>query len=620
MADSSTASTPISSSFPTYPALDVPRPPSVDGISSRMTDITSQDGDNSITLPPAGGAVQPPSSRRGPPPTRLSTGNSNPLRPASSSSRLSRISRTHVPSLTPQAFFRPMSSQRLQAHRRPSQVPLDTNIDTAEGAEDEESLNRRSLISASTVRLGAHAVESEVPPSRGTEFTDPVTPDRNTSNASPTGNTTIRSLGESVKLLHEREKSAPERLAINKTIKTGSLHDPPQRSPLSFRSGLLSLHGKSEEAPRPDSRSHERLSSLESSSPRSMKKHQSSPPPRDLGKNYEYFTGNTVFWGRGRFQNSRDKPVNIATGIIIVLPVALFFAFSAPWLWHHVSPAIPIVFAYVFYVCFSSFVHASVVDPGIIPRNLHPLPTTDPAADPLALGPPTNDWVMIKLATSEVDAMVVPVKFCKTCNIWRPPRCFHCRVCDNCVETLDHHCVWLNNCVGRRNYRYFFSFVSSGTILALFLFGASLAHVLLYQTREHVSFGESINKWRVPFAMVIYGILAAPYPAALLIYHLFLMGRGETTREYLNSHKFAKQDRLRPFTQGSTLRNWIAVLLRPRPPTYLQFKKPYQQGDQRFATQKRKYLAKDLESQAGMEMQVVERNSASTRPNTQNQS
>jgi palmitoyltransferase ZDHHC9/14/18 len=217
----------------------------------------------------------------------------------------------------------------LQAHRRPSQVPQDTNIDTAEGTEDEEGLNRRSLISASTVRLGAYAVEPEVPPSRGTEFTDPVVSDRNTSNASPTGNTTIRSLGESVKLLHERDKKpAPDRLTISKTIKTGSLHDPPQKSPLSFRSGFLSIHGKNEETLRPDSRSHERLSSVASSSPRSMKAHQSSEPPQNLGKNYEYFTGNTVFWGSGRFQNSRDKPVNIATGFLIVLPVALFFAFS----------------------------------------------------------------------------------------------------------------------------------------------------------------------------------------------------------------------------------------------------------------------------------------------------
>lgn len=233
------------------------------------------------------------------------------------------------------------------------------------------------------------------------------------------------------------------------------------------------------------------------------------------------------------------------------------------------------------------------------------MPPTDPSEDPLAVGPPTNDWVMVKLATSDVAAMDVPVKYCKTCSIWRPPRCYHCRVCDNCVETLDHHCVWLNNCVGRRNYRYFFAFVSTSTILALFLIGACLAHILVYMTRENISFGSSIDKLRVPWAMVLYGAVAGPYPASLWVYHLFLVGRGETTREYLNSHKFVKADRHRPFTQGNFLRNWISVLLRPRPPTFMQFKHPYEEGDQRLSTQKRKHRARDVESQAGIEMQHV---------------
>jgi palmitoyltransferase ZDHHC9/14/18 len=105
--------------------------------------------------------------------------------------------------------------------------------------------------------------------------------------------------------------------------------------------------------------------------------------------------------------------------------------------------------------------------------------------------------------------------------------------------------------------------------------------------------------------MVIYGIIAVPYPTSLWAYHLFLVGRGETTREYLNSHKFQKQDRHRPFTQGSVLTNWIAVLGRPRPPTYMQFKRPYEEGDQRYAMQKRKYLPRDVESQTGIEMQNV---------------
>ena len=212
---------------------------------------------------------------------------------------------------------------------------------------------------------------------------------------------------------------------------------------------------------------------------------------------------------------------------------------------------------------------------------------------------------MVKLAHKS-GAMDVPVKYCKTCNIWRPPRCYHCRVCDNCIETLDHHCVWLNNCVGRRNYRYFFSFISFGTILALFLLGASLAHIIVYQKQQGISFNESISKWRAPFAMVIYGAVAAPYPASLWGYHFFLMGRGETTREYISAHKLRKADRHRPYTQGNFFRNWITVLGRPRAPTYLEFKKAYVQGDQRLAPVKRKLWRRDVEAQSGtIEMQNV---------------
>ena len=240
------------------------------------------------------------------------------------------------------------------------------------------------------------------------------------------------------------------------------------------------------------------------------------------------------------------------------------------------------------------------------------MPPADDSEDPLTLGPPTNDWTMIKHAgssSSEPAAMDVPTKYCKTCSIWRPPRCYHCRVCDNCVETLDHHCVWLNNCVGRRNYRYFLTFVSSGTILGLFLLAASLGHCLAYRTQHGISFGKAIDINRVPFAMFIFGVVATPYPASLWLYHLVLMGRGETTREYLNSHKFAKKDRHRPFTQNSFWKNWITVTMRPRPPTYLDFKKKYQEGDQRFGQyrKQRKDGVAAEQPAGGMELRDVGR-------------
>lgn len=170
--------------------------------------------------------------------------------------------------------------------------------------------------------------------------------------------------------------------------------------------------------------------------------------------------------------------------------------------------------------------------------------------------------------------------------------------------------MWLNNCVGRRNYRYFFVFVSSGTMLGVFLLGASLAHLLVWRTgAPGRSFGDAIQAWRVPFAMLIYGALVTPYPASLWGYHVFLICRGETTREYLNSHKFIKRDRHRPFTQGSWWRNMVAVLVRPRGPTYLRFRQRYEEGDQRFGERRGRRTAPLAEAQKGggngVEMQDV---------------
>ncbi|KAK8073852.1 palmitoyltransferase ERF2 [Apiospora phragmitis] len=608
--------------MPRFPA----GPPSI--ISSRMTDIASEDGDEhvaeqaraALSLNRRSGIAS--ESR----PDTARTGNSKGGWSQSGPHRLGyqRGSIGNGAMMASGAGGCRHSEGASRSSTTTNQQPRLTNYQTT--AENRTSVVQQHEVTANPTRLSQLSRQitndeeghHQLPPSRGTDATEGETYDRVTANTSPTqDHYPAASLSESVRPL-QRKKAENLNLSLDvdksQGYKNGANLPTPGKSPRSFRSGFM-LPNKGDTPSIPPNRSMpgaEKLSSGGSSpqltplpaAERATKPSTKVRHPR-VGRNHEYFEGNTVFALGGRLQNTHHRPINIATGSLVVIPAVLFFIFSAPWLWNNVSPAIPLVFAYIFYISMSSFVHASASDPGILPRNVHRFPPPAEDEDPLRLAPPMNDWTLIKSAESSTAAMEVPTKYCKTCNIWRPPRTHHCRLCDNCVETQDHHCVWLNNCVGRRNYRYFFTFVTATTFLGVYLIGASLAHVLVYASQENVSVGTAIDDFRVPFAMFIYGIIATLYPAALMGYHLFLMARGETTREFLNSHKFLKKDRYRAFTQGSAWKNWAVVLCRPRPPTYYRFKNRHEEGDQRLGQRKTSGNTNARVQGQDMEMQNV---------------
>jgi len=60
---------------------------------------------------------------------------------------------------------------------------------------------------------------------------------------------------------------------------------------------------------------------------------------------------------------------------------------------------------------------------------------------------------------------------CLKCNCVKPPRAHHCSVCQRCILKMDHHCPWVNNCVGKYNQKHFILFMFYIFLACLYTFG-----------------------------------------------------------------------------------------------------------------------------------------------------
>ena len=80
--------------------------------------------------------------------------------------------------------------------------------------------------------------------------------------------------------------------------------------------------------------------------------------------------------------------------------------------------------------------------------------------------------------------LIDPVQICPDCMIVRTPRSRHCGACNHCVERFDHHCPWINNCVGTRNHWAFLIFLVTMEFSIILNFGLTIENIIRIDTDE----------------------------------------------------------------------------------------------------------------------------------------
>lgn len=143
-----------------------------------------------------------------------------------------------------------------------------------------------------------------------------------------------------------------------------------------------------------------------------------------------------------------------------------------------------------------------------------------------------------------VNGRLTKIKYCSACDIYRPPRTIHCGTCGCCIERLDHHCPWIGTCVGKRNYKYFISFLWSVFLLVLFSIIFCSVHIALDLAPGDSSF--TINQILSIVILTLVSSLGI-FVFFLFGYHQYLLCRNETTNENLK-HSYAKLGN--PFQRG----------------------------------------------------------------------
>ncbi|XP_045519024.1 palmitoyltransferase ZDHHC11 [Pieris brassicae] len=149
---------------------------------------------------------------------------------------------------------------------------------------------------------------------------------------------------------------------------------------------------------------------------------------------------------------------------------------------------------------------------------------------------------------------------CHLCNIYTSDKkTKHCGICNKCVYKFDHHCKWLNNCVGGRNYLAFIGCVITALFISVFTLSLCVVDLVIFFTYPlsfEASVSYSINctstnvfyiqncKSSIFFILflIIYLVCSFVITCALLhllCFHAYITILGISTYEYIIKNKIS---------------------------------------------------------------------------------
>jgi len=118
-------------------------------------------------------------------------------------------------------------------------------------------------------------------------------------------------------------------------------------------------------------------------------------------------------------------------------------------------------------------------------------------------------------------------RHCKWCAKYKPDRCHHCRTCKTCILKMDHHCPWIYNCVGFRNYKYFF---------LLLLYSATACLFITFTMVPTVQNAIQQNSSFAGMFLVLFAETLSTFLGLLItfffLFHVWLMLKAMTTIEF----------------------------------------------------------------------------------------